>query len=384
MASRTIPVSDTESGSPEQLEYKSAKAMGNRDTRISVIVVNYNGMPHLDACISSILKQAYSNYEVIVVDNNSSDGSLEYARSKFPQVVFVANDVNVGYGGGIKAGLPYATGGYIAPLNMDTEVGPNWLGIMATFLDRNQRAGAVTPKILLFDQRDKINALGANIHITGLSFCRGLGKTDDRSPDPEGVPGFSGCSYLIRREILEEIVDVVQTCFMGNDDVICSWMVNLLGYEIYCVPEAVVYHKYKLGMNPDKFFYLEKNRQALLLSSLQPLTLVVMFPLLALIELLMVGYCFMKGKRYFKSKLRAFTSLYTYRERIRQHRTQVQKLRRISDFQLFKRLRWNLDWHQLAIISIVRRRFETSERAAKPADDGFEQHPLMGPKDIRL
>jgi len=315
--------------------------------KASVILVNYDGMPHLDICISSVLKQSYTNFEVIFVDNNSSDGSLEYARSKFPNLIFVTNHENLGYAGGINSGLTYATGDYIAPLNIDTEVAPNWLSAMVAFLDENPQAGAVTPKILLFDDRTKINALGLNIHITGLGFCRGLGQKDNDSAIPENVPGVSGCSYLIRRQLLEQMGGAPGWCFMGNDDVIVSWLLRLMGHEIYCVPEAVVYHKYRLRMNPEKLYSLEKNRQALLLSSLRPLTLVVCSPIFVTIEVLMMGYCLLRGRLYLEAKFRALLSLYKDREHRIRRRPQVQKVRRISDFELLKRLKWNLEWHQL-------------------------------------
>lgn len=315
--------------------------------KVSVILVNYNGMPHLDVCIPSILSQNYPNFEVIFVDNNSGDGSLDYARREFPQLIFVANDENLGYAGGINTGLVHATGEYIAPLNIDTEVSSNWLSVMASFLDENPQVGAVTPKILLFDDRSKINALGSNIHITGLGFCRGLNKRDDNSTIPSKVSGVSGCSYLIRTETLERMGGASEESFMSNDDVILSWLVNLMGYDIYCVPEAIVYHKYELKMSPEKFFQLEKSRQALLLYTLKPLTLVVCLPIFALTELLIMGYCLLRGRRYLQAKSKAMSAVYKNRKYVRERRVQVQKLRKNSDFQLFKRLKWNLEWHQL-------------------------------------
>ena len=315
--------------------------------RASVILVNYNGMSHLDACISSVLKQSYKNFEVLFVDNNSSDGSLEYARSKFPNLTFVVNDKNLGYAGGINSGLAYATGDYIAPLNVDTEVAPNWLSAMVAFLDKNPQAGAVTPKVLLFNDRTKINALGLNIHITGLGFCRGLGKEDDNSVVPERVPGVSGCSYLIKRQLLEQMGGAPEHCFMGNDDVILSWLLNLMGYELYCVPEAVVYHKYKLRMNPEKLYSLEKNRQALLLYSLKPLTFVACSLIFAAVELLIIGYCLLHGRAYLRAKFSALWSLGKDRKYIREKRVQVLQIRKISDFKLLKKLKVNLEWRQL-------------------------------------
>jgi GT2 family glycosyltransferase len=315
--------------------------------RVSVILVNYNGMSHLDACISSVLKQSYTNFEVIFVDNNSSDGSLEYARSKFPNLTFVTNHENLGYAGGINSGLTHATGDYIAPLNRDTEVAPNWLGAMVAFLDENPQVGAVTPKILLFNDRTKINALGLNIHISGLGFCRGLGKEDDNSVAPENVPGVSGCSYLIRRQLLEQMGGAPGWCFMGNDDVIVSWLLRLMGFEIYCLPESIVFHKYSLKMSPEKLFTLEKNRHILLLSTLKPLTLLACLPILLAIELMIAVYSLVKGWSYTRAKFAALASLWQERGTIKQRRAQYQPLRRISDFRLFKNLKLTLEWRQL-------------------------------------
>jgi len=315
--------------------------------KASVILVNYNGMPHLDACISSVLKQSYKNFEVIFVDNNSSDGSLEYARRKFPDLIFVDNDENLGYAGGINSGLSYATGDYIGPLNIDTEVVANWLSTMVAFLDENPQVGAVTPKILLFDDRTKINALGLNIHITGLGFCRSLGKDDDNSVIPESVAGVSGCSYLIRRQLLEQMGGAPGWCFMGNDDVIVSWLLRLMGYEIYCLPESIVFHKYSLRMSPEKLFRLEKNRQTLLLSTLKPLTLLACLPILLGIELMITVYSLAKGRSYAKAKFSSLASLWREWSNIKQRRAQYKLLRTIPDFALFRRLNWNLEWAQL-------------------------------------
>ena len=315
--------------------------------KASVILVNHNGMPHIDTCISSVLKQSYTNFELIFVDNNSSDGSLEYARNKFPGLTFVVNDKNLGYAGGINSGLSYASGDYIAPLNIDTEVAPNWLGAMVTFLDENLQAGAVTPKVLLFNDRTKINARGLNIHITGLGFCRRLGEEDDNSVIPEMVPGVSGCSYLIRRQLLEQMGGAPGWCFMGNDDVIVSWLLRLMGYEVYCLPESIVFHKYSLKMEPEKLFRLEKNLQTLLLSTLKPLTLLASLPVLLIVELMITVYSLARGGAYIRAKFTALASLWCERSSIKQRRDQYQLLRKVSDFRLFKNLKLTLEWRQV-------------------------------------
>jgi GT2 family glycosyltransferase len=315
--------------------------------RVSIIIVNYNCMKDVDVCLSSVLAQTYPDYQVIFVDNNSTDGSLEYTMKKFPGLTFVRNTGNLGYAGGINSALPCATGEFIAPLNIDTEVAPGWLAAMADFLKAHPRTGAVTPKILLFDDRKRINAKGHNVHFSGLSFCRDLYKLDDGSASPEKVSGVSGCSYLIRRETLDRMGGLPADSFMSNDDVIVSWLLHLMGYDIYCVPEAVVYHKYRLKMDPAKLFRLEKDRGKLVLSTLKPLTLVVCSPVFLAVEFMIMVYSLAKGRAYAKAKLAAVTSLWRDRHGIGGKRRRYRSLRVVSDSRLLGSLRWGLEWRQL-------------------------------------
>lgn len=325
--------------------------MRTKSGGVSVIVVNFNGMPHIDRCLASVLAQAHPDFEVILVDNCSTDGSLEHARDHYPGVRAVANSENLGYAGGINVGLAAATGGYIAPLNADTEMASGALKALSDFLDENQQAGVVTPKVLLFDRRDTVNALGSNIHISGLGFCRGLGRKDDGRSAPEKVCGVSGSSYMIRRELLEQMGGVPLECFQANDDVVVSWMVNLMGYDAYCVRRAVVYHKYRLRMSPDKLCALEKNRLSLVLYGYGRGTLVALSPVLLVTELLIAAYCLRGGWSYVAAKSRAVRALWAERELIRQRRAVVKRVRRISDRRLLGRLRWNLEWGQLLQIA---------------------------------
>jgi len=324
---------------------------GNNVKKVSVIAVNFNGMAHLERCISSILKQTHPNFEIILVDNGSTDGSLDYARRLFPELTIVANSRNSGYAGGINAGLKYATGDYIAPLNIDTEVDENWLAPLVRFMEENPGVGAVTPKILLYHDRTTVNALGLNSHITGLGFARGLNGKDGTFLDkPMKVAGVSGCSYLIRREILEQTHGLNEDNFMYYDDVDLSWTINLMGYDIYCLPRSVVYHKYELKMTPEKLFLLEYGRLNMLACHLKLATFMICLPAFVLTELLVTAYCIVRGRKYISAKLRVFPLVFHNIRQLVKRRRDVQSLREISDFQLFRRLQLNYEWGQLSHI----------------------------------
>jgi GT2 family glycosyltransferase len=317
-------------------------------TKVSVIVVNYNGISYLETCLRSVLAQNITDFEVILVDNKSSDGSLEYVRRMFPDLLVVANEKNLGYTGGINSGISHAKGKYLAPLNVDTEVQKDWLGAMVEFMDANPDAGAVTPKSLLYRERRKVGVMGLNIHVTGLGFVRGLNRQDSDLPkEPFQVAGVSGCSYLIRREIVERMGGLNEDNFMYYDDVDLSWVVNLMGYKIYCVPQSVVYHEYQLKMTPQKIFWLERGRAGALVCYLRPSTLLALLPLLAFTEALITGYCMIRGPRYVWAKLRAWFSVARNMRSLLRRRGQVQRLRRLSDFQLIKRFKLNYEWGQV-------------------------------------
>jgi len=320
---------------------------GNR-TRVSVIVVNYNGMSYIETCLRSVLAQSFSDFELILVDNKSSDGSLDFVRRMFPDLLVVANEQNLGYTGGINSGIARAKGEYFAPLNVDTEAEKNWLGAMVEFMDANPDAGAVTPKSLLYRDRGKVGVMGLSIHITGLGFVRGLNSQDSDLPtEPFPVGGVSGCSYLVRREIVEQMGGLNEDNFLYYDDVDLSWIINLMGYRIYCVPQSVVYHEYELKMTPQKMFWLEHGRLGAMLCYLKAPTLVALLPLLMLTEALIMGYCVIRGPSYIWAKLRAWLSLARNMRNLLRRRRQVQRLRRISDFELIRRFKLNYEWGQV-------------------------------------
>jgi GT2 family glycosyltransferase len=336
--------------------------MRGKGAVVSVIVVNFNGRRYVEKCLSSVLNQDYPRFELILVDNNSTDGSASYVRQRFPQVLVVENKENLGYSAGINSGISRASGDYLAPLNVDTEVERDWLAPMVEFLEGNPDVGAVTPKSLLYTDRSKIGVQGLNIHVTGLAFVRGLNEQDSRMPqDPFPVAGVSGCSFVIRREIVEQMGGLNEHNFMYYDDVDLSWMVNLMGYSVYCVPRSVVYHEYELRMTPQKMYWLEYGRWSSVVCYLRPSTFVVLLPVLAFTELLIAGYCFVRGPGYMLAKLRSCGRLLVHTKRVMARRRKAQGLRKLSDWELLKRFTLRYEWRQALHILRVRKHNEAKQ-----------------------
>lgn len=320
--------------------------------RASILVVLYNGQQFIRQCLQSILETLPSDVEVMVVDNNSTDAGPTTVAAEFPQVKLLLLSSNRGYAGGINAGLKCASSQYIIALNMDVIVTPGWLESLLEVLDAHPEVGAVTPLILLEGARDAINTMGGAIHVSGLSFCQGLGSSASDAPrEPFPVPGFSGACFAMRRARLLELGGAPEECFMGNDDVVLSWLLRLGGDEILCVPKAIVYHDYHLSLDAEKLKILERNRLSMLLTTLELPTLVLMFPGQVLLETAILAYCAWKGPDFVHAKAQAWQAIWQERHTLSERRIQRQALRRVSDWTLLSHLRWRVPWRQLVEVA---------------------------------
>jgi GT2 family glycosyltransferase len=298
-----------------------------------------------------------------VVDNASSDGSdsiAEAAAERHESVRLLRSPTNRGYAGAVNLALAEARGDYVAVLNMDVVVTPGWLDPLVSFLESTPDAGAVCPLIVLESDPGRINAAGQNVHVTGLGFNRWLEQPRERAgAQPFRVSGLHGAAFLMRREDLESIGGWDESGFLYHEDVALSWLLAVTGKEIHCVPASAVSHDYHLTMFPHKLFLLERNRWSMLLSNTHGLTRLALSPLLALSELMMWGYCLLRGPSFLRAKLDSYRWISGNRERIRERRRFVDALRRRSDWGVLRRLHWGYPLDQF--VTLGRERGE-SER----------------------
>jgi GT2 family glycosyltransferase len=216
----------------------------------SVIIPNWNGAHHLPTCLESLRKQTYPCLEVVVVDNDSEDESLQVLEAQYPEVKVVALEENRGYAGGVNAGIEAAAGEVLAILNNDTEADSRWLEELWAALERHPQAGSATSKILLFDQREIFNSAGDLFTVRGVPLNRGVWEEDRGQFDRE-EPVFSPCggACAIRRTLLADLASKGQgppfdeEFFAYCEDVDLGWRAQLAGYACIYVPTAVVYHR---------------------------------------------------------------------------------------------------------------------------------------------
>jgi GT2 family glycosyltransferase len=320
----------------------------NESPVVSIIIVNTNEYHHLQCCLPSIAVQTYPNYEVVIVDNCSTDGSLEYVEREFPWMRIVRNQQNLGYAGANNVGFAHVVGHYIAVLNPDTRVEPDWLEVLVQALEDDPSVGLGTPKILLMDRPTHINACGNEITLTGLTFCRGLDEGAHNYLYREYISAVSGAAFVIRRSVLEEIGGFDETFFIYYEETDLCLRAMLAGYKVLYVPDSIVYHHYAFRFSAKKGFMQERNRYYSLLKTLQWRTLLALLPTLAIGELLAWGYALLKGPEHLWSKLRTYIWLFQNRAQILEARDRTQQLRRVKDQEIVSMFGHRLTFAQTA------------------------------------
>ncbi len=230
---------------------------------MSVIIVNWNGKHFLEACLGSLRRQTFRDFEIILVDNGSSDDSAEYIQVHFPEINLIALEENRGFTGGNIAGYEHATAELIVLLNNDTEAHPSWLEEIHNASLQFPDAGSFASKMMYFDCRNKIENCGFGVGTAGTAVD--LGRDERDGPQwtaPREVFGACGGAVAYRRSMLNEIGFLDPDFFMVYEDVDLSFRARLRGYSCMYIPTAIVFHRYRatLGTQPKhQVFYSQRN-----------------------------------------------------------------------------------------------------------------------------
>ena len=268
----------------------------------SIIIVTYNHLKYLNDCITSIMKQDYP-HEIILVDNCSTDGTIEYVKENFPDITIIDSQKNRGYGAGNNLGFKHANGKYIVILNPDVIVNDFWLENLISPLKHRNRV-ITTPMVLFFDG-SKVNTFGNSNHFTGLSFTNGLGADPSLFCHTIHTSGFSGACFALTKDAFMEIGGFDELFFLYCEDSDFSWRANILGYDILAIPDSVIYHDYQLRVSPEKIYHLEKGRYIILRKYFSLKELIILSPSLLMTEVLTLGYASKFGITGFRFKLKA-------------------------------------------------------------------------------
>jgi GT2 family glycosyltransferase len=232
--------------------------------RVSIIIVSWNGRAHLPDCLGSLEKQTFSGFEAILVDNGSTDGSLEFVRERYPWVKLVELPENRGFAAGNNIGFSHSRGEYVVTLNNDTAADPGWLAELVAVADAHLAAGMVASRICSFTDHDRIDSLGVHICRDGMS--RGAHRLRRFSTlNLERVEEIllpSACVALYRRAMLDEIGFFDADFFAYCEDTDLGLRGRLAGWGAFLARDAVVYHKYSAtsgAFSPLKLYLVERN-----------------------------------------------------------------------------------------------------------------------------
>lgn len=270
-----------------------------RSCEVSIVIPNWNGIDHLPDCLSSLEKQTFKDFEVIVVDNGSTDDSGSFIKTAFSWVKLIELSENTGFATACNIGIKIAKGRYISVLNNDTEVIPQWLEHLLAAAGRNERIGMVASKILLNPVTREIDSVGMLIYPDGIGRQRGHGEIDNGQFEQEEEVFYpSACAALYSSEMFREIGLFDEDFFAYCEDTDLGLRGRHAGWIAVFAPKAVVYHKYSATggkYSSFKAMHVERNRLWVAFKNF-PLRWLLKMPFYTLLRFIVQGYGSLTGR----------------------------------------------------------------------------------------
>lgn len=217
--------------------------MSQQMPEVSVIILNYNGGRDVLECLESVLQIDYPHFEVIVVDNGSTDGSLEQILNRFPWLKIVKNERNLGFPAGNNIGIRESTAPYVLLLNDDVVVHRGLLKDLISAVKGNPQVGIVGPLVLYYREPGKIWSGGGKVSPFGYTFHLGKGMELDSRREPCRVDYVTGCAMLITREVLNKVGLLDEDYFLYYDDADYCVRAGKAGFKCLCVYSSTIWHK---------------------------------------------------------------------------------------------------------------------------------------------
>lgn len=275
------------------------------EPKVSIIIVNWNGEQYIKDCLASVFNQFYKNFRVILVDNGSTDKSIDFVKDNFPKVKIIALEKNYGFTGGNNFGIREAFRDeevkYIALLNVDTKVQPQWLKELMIVAESNAVVGCCQPKVLSLTNPKLLDAVGIIFNRSGGAIQLGYGKEDfGQYNQIKEVFGACAAAVLYRREMLEKIGLFDEDFFSYYEDVDLALRVRLAGWKCIYVPASIVYHKHSYTYRKDSpvtKFFCERNTYYYIIKNL-PIDIVIKFFIRKSLSIVSTILRYIRGKKF--------------------------------------------------------------------------------------
>tara|TARA_Y100001936_G_scaffold70711_1_gene69836 strand:+ start:783 stop:1829 length:1047 start_codon:yes stop_codon:yes gene_type:complete len=302
------------------------------DPLISIVILNYNAEEFLHECISSIYKTEKVSFEVIVVDNASTDKSYRKLTQKFPELKLIENEKNLGYCEGNNVGIRASKGEFVVVLNPDTVVTPTWLHELTQAYQVNGE-GIYQPKILATTDHTMLLSSGQFIQLFGFGYSRGKGeKHVEENNDVEKISYASGTCLFTSKTILKKLENFDPFLFAYHDDLDLCWRAAMFGINSFYVPTSIIFHPiegYSFKWSKFKFYLMERNRQYCLLTHFSKSSYLKMLPSLILVDFAVSVFYLKKGM--FITKIKTSANILKNLTRISSRYKEIQSTRTLSD-----------------------------------------------------
>jgi GT2 family glycosyltransferase len=311
--------------------------------QVSVIVLNYNGLGFLHRCIETLLQTSYSPLELVVADNDSSDGSLAYLRENFPEVRIIPFSTNLGYSGAYNAAIEQVDSEYVVLLNFDVEVEPDWLDQAMNLMLAEPDLAAVQPKLRALQIRGRFEYAGGSggyVDRYGYPFLRGRvfdSLEMDHGQYDDVIPIFwaTGAALLTRRSAFSKVGGLDTDFFLHMEEIDLCWRYWLTGWKVKVAPQGTVYHWSGAALSAEKFhkmYYNHRNSLVMLIKNYELGKLWGRLPVRILLDGFTVATSLFRGEaRRSRAVLAAYWYLFTHLPSLWRKRRRVQRMRTVAD-----------------------------------------------------
>jgi len=318
---------------------------------VAIVIVNFNNLQDLKSCLGSVYKSSYKNFKVVVVDNGSSDKSVEYVEKHFPKIFLIETKKNNGYARGNNIGMKFALGklkaSHILLLNPDTLMDKDCLKELTK--KKNDNA-ILQPLLLLYENHKKtnlVNTAGNVLNYLGFSYVGDYRKKAEAFQKDKDSALCSGACMFLPKKILQRIGFLDESFFMYHEDADLSWRARIYGFNIKTIVKAIVWHKYSFSRNKKKMFFAERNRLAFTLKNYSFKTLLLISPVALLNESSVCSFAL--KEKWLSLKIKSYFSGMLMLPHIFSERKQIQKKRKVSDQTLSKYLSDEISFSEIKL-----------------------------------
>jgi GT2 family glycosyltransferase len=259
--------------------------MHDKNSSVSVIVLNWNGKRFLQKCIGSLLNQSYQNYEIILVDNGSTDSSLAFVESIFgkpSKLKLVAFDKNYGFSKGNNMGIKLVNSKFIIVLNNDTEVGKDFVKKLVQTAEGKDDVGSVGCRILFMNSKLWFSQKFTNIGFIVPCFLQSLldKKLEEVSNGYSANLSNSGCAVLFRKSVIDKIGGFDEDFWSNWEDWDLGYRINIAGFKCVSIPDSLVYHVGggSEGSSPERYVRIYRNELLTYFKNYDTRNLLLRFP----------------------------------------------------------------------------------------------------------